>query len=143
MIDVSKINFNEDESDFLGYTDKFLLSINGVDLSGYITDFYYDEYDVSTEDSGLDDTATMQQEVVAENKRKLSVTWSDCPSSYKKRIKNALRNVQFEATWVDGDDKESISVQSYRGDRKYRMKRNRENKIFWEVTLSVIGLGGE
>jgi hypothetical protein len=143
MIDTKKINFDENESDIFGYTDKFLLSINGVDLSGYVTEFSYDEYDVSTADSGLDDTATMQQEVVAKDKRKLSVVWSDCPSGYKRKIKRALKNVQFEATWVDGDDKESLTVKSYRGDRKYTMKRNRENKIYWEVSLSIIGLGGD
>lgn len=143
MIDVKKLNFNENESDILGYTDKFLLSINGVDLSGYVSEFSYDEYDVSTADSGLDDNAEMQQEVVAKNKRKLSINWTFCPSGYKKKIQNAIKNVNFEAVWVDGDNKESITVKSYRGDRKYTMRRNNQNKIYWDVSLSIIGIGGE
>jgi hypothetical protein len=143
MIDTKKINFDENESDIFGYTDKFLVSVNGVDLSGYITEFYYDVYDVSTADSGLDDTGTMQQEVVAKNKRKLSVVWSDCPSGYKRKIERALENVQFEVVWVDGDDKDSLTVPAYRGDRKFAMKRNIQNKVYWEVSLSLIGLGGE
>lgn len=123
--------------------DKFLLSINNIDLSQYITKFEYDEYDVSTSDSGLDDNGSMLIDVVAKDKRKLSVVWDYCPSSYINKIKSAINSVTFNAEWVVGDDEQSVNIPSYRGDRKITMLKDANGKCRWSFSLSVIGIGGE
>ena len=130
--------------ELLNDSNKFLISINGVDLSEYITEFSYNEYDISSSVSGLNDNGAMNLDIVAKDKRKLTIKWTECPSSYKTKIKNALSGITFNAKWVCGDDDESITVYSYRGDRTYTMKQLKtDKKPLWDVSVSVIGMEGE
>lgn len=129
--------------ELLNESEKFLLRINGIDLSDYVTEFSYNEYDISSSDSGLNDSGAMNLDTVAKDKRKLTIRWSDCPSSYKKKIKTAISGVTFNAEWVTGDDDESVTVYSYRGDRAYKVTHLKDKKIRWDVSVSIIGMEGE
>ena len=121
-------------------TDVFMVEINGVDLSKNLTSYVINTYDITTEDTGMNDAGVTQIEYVRKDKVKVQLTWSDINSTYKSKIKKAINNGTFEAKIVTGDEKEYISCNAYRGDRIETMKRNGNNKPEWDYTFSIIEL---
>lgn len=122
-------------------TDTFMVKINNVDVSKFITSYVINEYDITTSDTGMNDAGITQIEYVRKDKVKVSITWSDIDSTYLQLIRNAISNGTFSAEVVDGDYRQSITCDAYRGDRTITMKRNSvTNKPEWDFTFAIIEL---
>lgn len=122
-------------------TDTFMVKINNVDVSKFITSYVINEYDITTSDTGMNDAGVTQIEYVRKDKVKVSITWSDIDSTYLQRIRNAISNGTFNAEVVDGDYAQKITCDAYRGDRTITMKRNSHtNKPEWDFTFAIIEL---
>lgn len=121
-------------------TDIFIVKINGVDVSKYLTSYTINKYDITTADTGMNDAGDTQIEYVKKDKLKAQFKWSDINSTYYHKIEKTIENGTITAEIVIGDNKESITYDAYRGDRTITMKRDVNNKPEWDYTFSIIGL---
>lgn len=121
-------------------TDIFMVKVNGVDLSKNLTKYVINDYDITSADTGMNDAGVTILEYVRKDKIKVQLEWKDIDSTYMKRIKDAFASGTITAEVVDGDYKESVTCNAYRGDRTRTMKRNGNNKPEWDFSVSIIEL---
>lgn len=118
----------------------FLLSIDNVDLSDYLTQYDIDMYDITSENTGMNAKGKTIIDYVLKDKVKISLKWEGCTSAYIDKIQDALKNGTCSCVYVIGDKKVTGTISSYRGDRKISMKRNDNNVITWDFSTSIISL---
>lgn len=118
----------------------FILSINDIELSKYITNYTIDKYDITTSDTGMNDSGDTIVDYVKKNKVKINIGLTDCPAEYVSKIENAIENGTFKCKYIIGDTQKTETVKAYRGDRKITLSQYRGDMTLWNYEFAVIGL---
>lgn len=115
----------------------FICSVDGKDLSKYMTGYDITKIKLQSEDSGRNEAGTAIINNIAQ-KTRIDITVTDCPASYIDHIDEALDKDTFNAEYTVGTKKISKDFKAYAGDRKYSRSLFDENNDLWNATFSII-----
>lgn len=118
--------------------DLFTCSVNGKDLSKYMTGYSITEQDLHTDDSGRNETGSMVINKLA-TKLKFSISVSDCPASYIDHIRDTFNSgTTFPAKCRVGTQIIETNFKIYGGDRKFSQSIHNGTLDLWNAEFSII-----